>query len=168
MYSLAITEGIICGAFEIPSKKRSAFSAKLKYYRKQNFPELPKTGKGSRTEFSLRAVLQAISVFRLEQLGFRPKLAMRVALAASDVITQERPKPANTYVCFDGEELSIVQGARVHELVDKSISVNLVSVDELSGLLNKGLSAVSLAPVAPRPLTMAEHILQERDGVNWD
>jgi hypothetical protein len=169
MYSLAKTEEIICGALEIPSKKRSAFSSKLKYYRKQNFPKLPKTGKGSRSEFSLRAVLQAMTVFRLEQLGFRPKFAIRGALAASDIITQDSPRPANPYLCFDGEELSIVSGVQAHEFVDKPMSVNLVSINELSSFLTKGLALVSPdTPSVGGASNITEHIYEHRDGIKWD
>lgn len=82
---MALTFGqvddILASMGRVHPARRSAFESRLKQWRKMNFPDLPRVGKGMLATYGAQQLFQLIVLVELLRFGLTPERAIRVIVA---------------------------------------------------------------------------------------
>ena len=170
MYSLSEAEQIVSSALDISESDRSLLTSELKYLRRHGFPKLPKTGKGSRTNYTERDVFQLMVAVRIGQMRFPPKAAIQAAELASEAISAAKSLQPGPFLCFMAGDPKIISAEEAHTIVEERGAATLVGleglVEKFKATVERHLTDQKSQTRAPAQdfMNMVEYIWEKRDG----
>jgi hypothetical protein len=110
-------EAALVAALQISQENLGAFRGRLQHLRAQGVPDLPRTGKGTMTQYGREHVLQMLVALELERIGIAPRAAAMGACSIVRVVANRPPvSREHVFIALDSPttpRYTVLTGRRV-------------------------------------------------------